>query len=277
LKNTKFEKGGTQLEIKIGKDGFYMPFNTKLFKGFRKIKVNPQGEDLKEKIELAVGKIPAEILGKAVLLINMLHKHFKTEILITINFDPKEKKWYIDVPKQNVTSTSVNFTLTTEEYDKIVMEIHSHPGNGETNFSGTDSQDQGRKMRLYGVFNPLTIEDPFGNSINISDVFEMPKDIEELFKLALTRITDTRANQSQSDLTNPKQYSFKELTSYEDPYSYKNGFDDDYNEIFDSCKKWNDCLPIDCYYCPVAEDVIKDIKDFKSTNKKSKKYAYKKF
>lgn len=183
------------MEVKIGKDGFYVKFKTRLFEGYRKINRHPEAENVNTAIQPQV-KIPQEILLLAVLLIQRLSKEFSdTEFMITINCN-KNGEFYIDIPKQTVSGASVEFKLEPHKYDDVYMEIHTHPSvGGHTHFSGVDDHDQTRP-HLYGVMGKIEVTDHSKSQLDILNYVELNSDIaaklDKLTKLARSRISKKR-------------------------------------------------------------------------------------
>lgn len=214
------------MKIIRGKNGIYTEFETDLFKGIRQINYDPDGEEVKEKINSKVGKIPANIFQLAIILLQKLCKIYDSEFMITINFDPKAKKWYIDVPEQRVSTTSVDFKLDPKKYSHIFIEIHTHPNEGSTTFSLTDNQDQ-TKMRYYGVIGKLTLNDPFRKSVSFDEIVELPdqKELNNLIELAQKNIKQKQYN---SDL---RHFSYNSLESEDRIY-----FGDDIDQYYKDFK-----------------------------------------
>lgn len=216
------------MKIHYGKNGIYASFETQLFEGLRKIKMNPEGEDLKECIKSKVGKIPFKIIMLALILLNRLDKKYNTEIMITINYNNKNG-WYIDIPEQSTATASVDFKLDSKKYSEIFLELHTHPSHGSTSFSGIDHEDQKSKMRFYGVIGKITLEDPFRNTVDFDSIIEIPNELsdelKQLEELAEKRINKTYRKYSYNNKTPRfkndeygyfgKSYSFDEIPCYE--------------------------------------------------------------
>ncbi len=131
----------------------------------------------------ALPKIPYKILEDIISFFkSYITYHGELEALAYIYWSVYDSKYYVYVPKQQVSKMSVDSTLPEMDEDKfpLVMEIHSH-NTMPAVFSSTDNHDE-RQTRLYAVvgkldkfFPDIKVRCSVGGKfieINPSDVFE---------------------------------------------------------------------------------------------------------
>ncbi len=131
----------------------------------------------------ALPKIPYKILEDIISFFkSYITYHSEFEALAYIYWSVSDFKYYVYVPKQKVSKTSVDSTLPEMDEEKfpLVMEIHSH-NTMPAVFSQIDNHDE-RQTRLYAVvgrldnlFPDIKVRCSVGGKfveINPSDVFE---------------------------------------------------------------------------------------------------------
>ncbi len=131
----------------------------------------------------ALPKIPYKILEDIISFFkSYITYHSEFEALAYIYWSVSDFKYYVYVPKQKVSKTSVDSTLPEMDEEKfpLVMEIHSH-NTMPAVFSQIDNHDE-RQTRLYAVvgrldnlFPDIKVRCSVGGKfveINPGDVFE---------------------------------------------------------------------------------------------------------
>lgn len=104
----------------------------------------------------ALPKIPYKILEDIISFFkSYITYHSELEALAYIYWSVSDSKYYVYVPKQQVSKISVDATLPEMDEEKfpLVMEIHSH-NTMPAVFSSTDNKDE-RMTRLYAVVGKL--------------------------------------------------------------------------------------------------------------------------
>jgi PRTRC genetic system protein A len=110
--------------------------------------------EVKTKFAFRLPKIPIFLLYQVIGFFRVISKKRKLEVLVHLVYNTETDKYEIIVPKQKVTSISVN--SETEEYSENlihVMDIHSH-NVMDAKFSSIDNSDE-KATRLYGVIGKL--------------------------------------------------------------------------------------------------------------------------
>lgn len=118
---------------------------------------NPSVEgSLREGIALRVPKIPFEIIESVLCFFRKIHEDRKTEVYISVWFDPVTKVYSVHVPEQVVGGTHVKHEQNFDPSGDLisVLEMHSHNTMGAF-FSSGDDADEQRAERFYGVVGKL--------------------------------------------------------------------------------------------------------------------------
>lgn len=148
----------------------------------------------------ALPKIPYTILEDIISFFkSYITYSTELEALVYIYWSVSDSKYYVYVPKQQVSKTSVDSTLPEMDEEKflLVMEIHSH-NTMPAVFSATDNKDE-RMTRLYAVvgkldhfFPDIKVRCSVGGKfveIDPNDVFEsMKSDFPSAWKEAVETI-----------------------------------------------------------------------------------------
>ncbi len=104
----------------------------------------------------ALPKIPNKLLEQVITFFRtFISDDGAYEAIVYIYWSVEESKYYIFVPKQQVSGTTIDTTVPELDEDKYIlaMEIHSH-NNMIAEFSETDNKDE-KVTRLYTVIGRL--------------------------------------------------------------------------------------------------------------------------
>ena len=104
----------------------------------------------------ALPKIPYAILSQIITFFkSLVTEERKLEAMANIYWSFLDSKYYVHVPNQKVSATSVDTSLPEIDEEKfpLIMEVHSH-NTMEAVFSSTDNRDE-RATRLYAVIGRL--------------------------------------------------------------------------------------------------------------------------
>lgn len=116
--------------------------------------------NIKEGLKLKLPKIPLSILSIIIRFFKKVTQKFDVEAIAQIFWDRTKKKYFIDVPEQEVTKSSVKYSRNKEieKNHLLVADIHSH-NTMKSFFSNTDDVDE-KETRIFGVIGSLKDELP---------------------------------------------------------------------------------------------------------------------
>jgi len=141
----KFEKG----VLYNGKDGTYRYADNKLYSAVIKVPTPYGGDEIKEQIiEIKLPKIPFELFNKIHEFFKHIYKEYKSEVAILLWYNFETDVWEVEVPKQTVSGSSVNYRRDENWVNEMnqkgffcVGSIHSHCEMSAFH-SGTDDADE---------------------------------------------------------------------------------------------------------------------------------------
>ena len=134
----------------VSKDGFWQPSGVHLMYELKKTLPNTQ--TIQPYFHFHLPLIPYELLYEIVTFFRDISTTHN-EVLVEIMFDKEKQEYFINVPRQEVSTYRVVFESTvTSSADKIikVAEFHSHHVLKAT-FSQIDDADETRAGLIYGV------------------------------------------------------------------------------------------------------------------------------
>lgn len=108
-------------------------------------------------IDWSVPLIPFDLFISAVSTLKIAYKKYKAESLVFICYDQNRGGYFLHVPMQEITTTSVDYKLDVPS-EQVIMHIHSHPGNLNT-FSGVDDHDE-TNAGFYAVLSDMSASWP---------------------------------------------------------------------------------------------------------------------
>lgn len=117
----------------------------------------PFGDEIKTGIRFELPKIKLSMLAQIVSFFRDICNDTRDEVFCRIYMNKETKEYEILVPKQTVSSASVNYKIEDPYYEDeciAIMDIHSHDTMGAF-FSGTDDKDERTPGRLYMVLGKL--------------------------------------------------------------------------------------------------------------------------
>jgi PRTRC genetic system protein A len=171
------------VNIVMGRDGLYEIRSTPI--GVFSRKVNYLLEELdaiKEGFILTLPhKIPSELLAQSIAFFRKWGER-QLEVQVQIFWDNRKSKYFIYVPKQHVTETTINTkrNLALERTHTLVLELHSHHQMSAI-FSKLDN-DWEKTTGLYGVIGNINKENFQANfryscggefhCINLKEIFQ---------------------------------------------------------------------------------------------------------
>ena len=145
-------KPKAMITFSLCSDGIYMTKSV-MGDGYVTIKVDgipglPKG---KETVNVLKRKIPFSIFWAIVGFFRYVESHFKKdglEAYVLLGFDPKEDKFFLWCPIQEVGAASVRYDpapfFVQHPGCRIIMDIHSHTSRMGAFWSGTDNNDDNR-------------------------------------------------------------------------------------------------------------------------------------
>jgi len=182
--------------VVIQKDGIYEVRENMLGKFVIKIsKADFDGlpNMVEEGFTMKIPKIPREIFSKLLGFYQKIYDIYKSEVYVSVYYDPVGEEFKFYIPKQEVSPALVTYTDHTEEILEIekkwihVLETHSHNTMGGS-FSGTDDKDQQECDVIHMVigqifnYNPsFTLRFAHGDykvNVDINQIFDM-KEVAE--------------------------------------------------------------------------------------------------
>lgn len=146
----------------------------------------------KNSLEYSLPKIPKKIYYSLIGLFRKCYKEYKTEIRANVYWDPENRSYLIDVPKQTVghavtTETDQDELISMSQKYIHVLETHSHH-NMRGNFSSIDDNAQDFLFPISLVIGNIFDEKPsyamriryhkHDLELSLNDVFDMPKAID---------------------------------------------------------------------------------------------------
>jgi PRTRC genetic system protein A len=148
--------------------------------------------------EYRLPKIPGSILKDIVSFFILVGQTYQTEVLVRIYWDPEKREYFLELPDQGVTPSSVT-TSDPLLYDMYpVMDIHSHC-HFDAFFSSVDNQDE-VGSRLYGVVGTVHDRPQFllragtgGNFVSIHDpgqVFALDEETRDWYEELSAKMED---------------------------------------------------------------------------------------
>jgi len=172
------------VNIVVAKNGTFEVRDTPIGRVSVKTAECPGLEDVKEGLTLTLPKIPVTLLYQIQDLFCKVYEKYKTEAMAHIYYDKANRRYFVDIPEQEVSGAAVDYkhNLELEKKYILVMDIHSHHTMGNF-FSGTDNGDE-KGDRLYGVIGKLdkggeiSIRAGAGKNkieLSVTDVFDTPK------------------------------------------------------------------------------------------------------
>lgn len=134
----------------VSRDGFWQPSGVHLMYELKRQLPNTQ--KIQPHFNFKLPLIPSELLHEVITFFRIISTTHN-EVLVEIMFDKEKKEYFINVPKQEVSTYRVVFAPTiTSSTDKIIKvgEIHSHHVL-RASFSQIDDDDEVRAGMIYGV------------------------------------------------------------------------------------------------------------------------------
>ena len=115
----------------------------------------PEFPDVIPGFQMAVPKIPMQLLLFIWDFFARLSESYALEALVHILYDTKRNKYTVRIPKQKLTHTSVDSVMEEDYPEHLihVMDIHSH-NTMPAEFSPVDDEDE-KPTRLYAVMGRL--------------------------------------------------------------------------------------------------------------------------
>ncbi len=138
-----------------------------------------------EGFELAVPKIPLQLLWQAIAFFREVFAVHKSEAAVRVAYSRKSGKYFLDCPPQEVSAARCHFDRLRVPADSVVVaEIHSH-GDLTAQFSSIDDRDE-IADRFYGVvghvddfFPQVTLRLSIGGNhmdVDVPELFDTERD-----------------------------------------------------------------------------------------------------
>lgn len=136
---------------------------------------------------LTIPRLPFAHYAQIVSFFRAVYNRHKTEALVRVFYSREGGEWLLHVPQQRVSHAGVHVS-TSEDFDMSgqlihAFDIHSHC-NFSPFFSSTDSEDERKAVRIYGVIGHLLHDVPASNwrvwtgkrftDLLVGDVIEAP-------------------------------------------------------------------------------------------------------
>ena len=115
-------------------------------------------EKMEVGFEMALPRIPVEILLQIVSFFEAVYEKHQSEAIVQVFWNEETKKYFMYIPEQSVSGASCDYERNTDLERKhlLVFTIHSHAGMGAF-FSGTDDKDE-MESKLFGVMGKIDTE-----------------------------------------------------------------------------------------------------------------------
>lgn len=145
----------------------------------------------KEYIDFKIPKIPQKLIDTLMEMDRAVYQKVKGEFYAAICWNFKDNKYYIRIPKQEVSGAAVHFDKIVDTDDEImVLDHHSHNTMGAFYSGADDSDDKLAKLKISAVFGKIFDQSPSiacriimngrANSINIRDIIESDVNVDEI-------------------------------------------------------------------------------------------------
>lgn len=197
-----------------------------------------------DKFIMSLPKIPAELFYSIVKFFKQIALTIQSEVYVSIFFNKKTNNYFLYVPEQTVSKTSVKFNNNTKMLNNpnyvLVADFHSHY-HYNAFVSNTDYSDE-TASRLFGIIGNLNknnfsyvfraATNKYEIKINLEDCFDFQnKSEEELYSISTYDINFDKVKNKiiqKSDvlkdqfIVNTEEITllnnFKEINNYFKPY-----------------------------------------------------------
>ena len=141
FKEPGFQDPKQPLYSLVASNGCFLVRNTVLFSSVTEAPV-PGLEPQRPSLTLHFGKLPREVMEKALGFFRWAWKTHGSEAIVLLFYNPKTRLFHVQAPPQTVHyAMSVKYTAIERPAGFLsVGDIHSH-GGGMAHFSGTDDED----------------------------------------------------------------------------------------------------------------------------------------
>lgn len=194
----------------------------------------PKEEFEESFVELALPRIPREMLNQIIAFFRKLTEKHDFEAYVQVVWDKNEQTYKIICPKQVVSKARVQYVATNPPpHQVIVLDIHSH-NSMNAFFSGVDDSDERKRGdRFFGVVGKLDMAEP---QIKLSFILgggeRVMVDLEVLFEeetfpsewLDQVEFEDRLPNAELARKSD--QYAFPRVDSRETPEEFSVSFDE---------------------------------------------------
>ena len=155
-----------------------------------------------ESLELKIPKIPRALIDELIALDRGVYTRSKGEFYAAICYNFIDEKYYIRIPKQEISGASVTFDkIVDSENEVMVLDHHSHNVMSAF-FSGTDNGDDAMaKLKISAVFGNITQQHPtincrviingVANTINIDKIIQ-PTKFEENIDSTINKLFEDK-------------------------------------------------------------------------------------
>lgn len=180
----------------ISKTGMFTVCKNDLYTEVRKAEsLGGKLSEIAPAVNLSVPKLDRATFDFMVKLFQAVYKKFQSEVNVLLYYSKDENKWYIRLPKQDVSGAHVTYELTEDDVWYVDGEIaseaptnvacfgtcHSHASMGAF-FSGTDDQDDKTNVGyqiVIGKVNSTAVETKCRLSMNGKNIDKKLEEVVE--------------------------------------------------------------------------------------------------
>ena len=258
--NTIQYKKGMELKtnnLYSGDDGVYRYINNQLYEAVSKVEQVFSGDKIDEELlAIKLPKMPKELFLKIREFFKKIYNKYGSEVAILLWYNFNTDKWEIEVPKQEVTTASVNYKrdeklsndLITKGY-LCVGTIHSH-GTMSAFHSGTDDDDEYQFDGLHITIGKVLSGFEYAQRFIIKNV---------AYKIeSITEVIDIQEEEIEVPKKWFKQVKKTKTNSYVNRYKGSKVTKSDYSKLIEHYN--TDLLKYECPVCnkTFSSDKMKD-------------------
>lgn len=172
--------------------------------------------------KLHIKKIPAVLVSKILTFFKIVTERVKSEAIVLLCYNPKNKKYKILVPNQEVSYASVKYTpVNTPPNYILISTIHSHNTFGAFH-SGTDKNDEEGFDGLHITFGNVDNENfTISASVVVNDMRFLVNPLDYLN--GIEEVSDNLTNLNWNlFVKNDKKLNIKYRINYDTPVFIEN-------------------------------------------------------
>lgn len=206
INDEKFQEPQDNIYYVVSKNGIFIRRKMQLIDSFVKVDKIPFLNSSQEFAKLNIEKIPSKMFKKCVKFFKEVYTLQKTESVVLLYYNPKEKQFKISVPKQVCTHASAEYTNKDSFEDFMCIgTIHSHSDFGSFH-SGIDTNDEKYFDGLH-----ITVGNLDSNDISISSsIISNKKRFKVEPKTYILGITKCKKEEAKEDKEDKEESKYPE-------------------------------------------------------------------